>query len=71
MLISIASLCGGTGKTTVGTNLCELLGASGELEDGVVFIRSNSVIKDSGSYLKSARLSISAVAWEGIAEDDR
>lgn len=55
MLISIASLCGGTGKTTVGTNLCELLGASGELEDGVVFIRSNSVIKDSGSYLKSAR----------------
>lgn len=40
MLISIASLSGGTGKTTIGLNLSALL------ESGVTFIRSNSILKE-------------------------
>ncbi len=40
MLISIASLSGGTGKTTIGLNLSALL------DSGVTFIRSNSILKE-------------------------
>lgn len=40
MLISIASLSGGTGKTTIGLNLSVLL------DSGVTFVRSNSILKE-------------------------
>lgn len=40
VLISIASLCGGTGKSTVGLNLASLLGES------VCFLRTNAVLKE-------------------------
>lgn len=55
MLISIASLCGGTGKTTVGVNLCELLSKDTKFEGGVTFIRSNSVIKENSIYQKKVK----------------